>query len=362
MTQTPSTIPDLTTCRFCSLVSKANGEDPIGSAPVTNHWLVVELPQPWSAQVFQESEIQPLLALVKSLTLQGIRIRPIAIAPDRDYSQPGYRRLIYYRRPALAFAAFEPEEYLVPEAAVTELAKALLQQIAGQPNRLADFSSYRQITEPTRDLLICTHGNIDAACARFGFPIYDQLRKTYAAPHLRVWRCTHFGGHQYAPTLVDLPSGRYWGHLEADLLDALVWQQGDLAALGHCYRGWAGLGKFEQIAEREIWLREGWDWLGYAKQGKVIKLGEPLWKAGLRRMLQFLPWKRLRWWLEHSQQDANWAIVQIDYWTPEGKAGSYQARVAISGQIMTAIRSASPLELVPVNQYQVTIALANLPQ
>lgn len=349
---------DLTNCRFCSLVSKANGEDPIGSAPVTDHWLVVELPQPWSAQVFQESDIQPVLALIKSLVLRGIRIRAIAIAPDRDYSQPGHRRLIYYGRPAQAFAEFEPEEYLVPEAAVTELAKALLQQIGGQPNRLADFAPYRQAANLKRDLLVCTHGNIDAACARFGFPIYDKLRQfythQYAHESLRVWRCTHFGGHQYAPTLVDLPSGRYWGHLEVNMLNALVAQQDHLAELSRCYRGWAGLGKFEQIAEREIWLREGWDWRSYAKQGKVVKLGESLWKTWLRRVLKLVPWKRLQLFLERSKLEANWAIVRIDYCAPEGLSGAYQAKVVMSGQILTAIRSASPLELVPVNQYQVT--------
>ena len=26
--------------------------------------------------------------------------------------------------------------------------------------------------------MVCTHGNVDVACARFGFPIYEQLRQT----------------------------------------------------------------------------------------------------------------------------------------------------------------------------------------
>ena len=56
--------------------------------------------------------------------------------------------------------------------------------------------------------MVCTHGNIDAACARFGYPIYQQLRQNYATQSLRVWRCSHFGGHQFAPTLIDFPSGR----------------------------------------------------------------------------------------------------------------------------------------------------------
>ncbi|NJR39337.1 MAG: sucrase ferredoxin [Leptolyngbyaceae cyanobacterium CSU_1_4] len=357
MTLTPEKLTD---CRFCSLVSKANGEDPIGSAPLAQHWLVVELPQPWSAQVFQEDpSVQPVFALIKTLVLRGIKLRPIAIAPDRAYSQPGYRRVLYYRQATSVFSEFEAHEYLVPEAEVMPLAIALLKRVGergaiASTNDLAPFEPYRQINQ-TRDLLICTHGNVDAACARFGFPIYDKLRQDFSGDRLRIWRCTHFGGHQYAPTLVDLPSGRYWGHLELEMLDALVHQQGTPSDLYAFYRGWAGLGKFEQIAEREIWMKEGWDWLSYAKRGKVVKLGEPQLKSLLRRLLQWIPSQRLQLFLEHSKQDAKWAVVRIEYQSMDGLTmGVYQGRVALSGQILTAIRSAKQMDLVPVNQYQVT--------
>ncbi|WNZ26329.1 sucrase ferredoxin [Leptolyngbya sp. NK1-12] len=350
MTQVP-----ITECRFCSLVSQANGEDPIGSAPVTDACLIVELPQPWSAQLLQSTpEIQPVLALIKTLALDGIRVRPIAIAPDRSYSRPGYTRLLFYARPSGKFTVYNQQEYLLPRSDVAPLAIALLQQLVGQPHILKRFQRYRQENGPTRDLLVCTHSNVDAACARFGFPIYDKLRKHYADRNLRVWRCSHFGGHQYAPTLLDLPEGRYWGHLEPDLLDALVYRTGDLVRLTRCYRGWAGLGKFEQIAEREVWRQEGWDWLTYQQQGMVLRLGENWLRRWLRRVLYYLPSKRLRLLLERSKQDAAWAEVQIDYATPSGQTGGYRARVAISGQVLTAIRSAEPLELVPVNQYQVS--------
>lgn len=348
------TPPALTDCRFCSLVSKANGEDPIGSAPVTDYWIIVEMPLPWSAQLLHaDPTIQPVLDLIKTLALKGIRVRPMAIAPDREYSQPGYTRLLYYARPARMFAAYAQQEYLLPPSEVAPLAIALLQQITRPDNRLERFQRYRQPDSPTRDLLVCTHGNVDAACARFGFPIYDKLRKAYADSNLRVWRCSHFGGHQYAPTLVDLPTGRYWGHLEPEVLDSLVHQTGNLTQLSRCYRGWAGLGKFEQIAEREIWRQSGWQWLDYPKQGRIVRLGESWLKRGLRVLLQWLPSKRLRFLLERSKQDAAWAEVQIDYATPEGHCGSYRAKVEVKGQILTAIRSSASMNLVPVNQYQV---------
>lgn len=88
---------------------------------------------------------------------------------------------------------------------------------------------------------------------------------------LRVWRCSHFGSHQLAPTLVDLPEGRCWGHLEPEVLELLVKRNEPVAGLRQFYRGWAGLTQFEQIAEREIWIREGWDWLDYLKAGQSVK-------------------------------------------------------------------------------------------
>jgi len=39
--------------------------------------------------------------------------------------------------------------------------------------------------------LVCTHGNVDVACSRFGYPIYEKLRKEYSDENLRVWRCSH---------------------------------------------------------------------------------------------------------------------------------------------------------------------------
>lgn len=41
-------------CRFCSLVSKANKEDPIGTAGTCDHWLIMEIPQPWPQEIFRK--------------------------------------------------------------------------------------------------------------------------------------------------------------------------------------------------------------------------------------------------------------------------------------------------------------------
>ncbi|HHP7246312.1 MAG TPA: sucrase ferredoxin, partial [Elainellaceae cyanobacterium] len=226
-------------CQFCSVVSQANGEDPIGSAGTHDYWIITELAQPWSEEIWQQNPtIRTILSMLKdAIANRGMKLRPVAIAADRDYSQPGYTRVLFYSRPAQQFARYDKTEYLIPDDQLVALIRALLDQ----SEELARFTSYQQDSHHIRELLVCTHGNVDVACSRFGYPIYQKLRQEYAGKTLRAWRCSHFGGHRFAPTLIDLPHGHYWGHVEPEILDALIDRRGSVADLRRFYRGWAGL-------------------------------------------------------------------------------------------------------------------------
>jgi hypothetical protein len=335
-TQKPEQLP-LADCRFCSVVSKSNGEDPIGTAGNSDHWLIMEVPQPWPQKIFQENPtIKELFDLFRELILQHkVKLKPILIAPDREYSHPGFTRVMYYYRPAKLFSQFEKQEFVVPENQAGALVTAILQQLIQQPHNLLEFQQYQQSTSHIRELIICTHTQVDLACGRFGTPLYRRLRKEYApaANHkLRVWQSTHFGGHQFAPTLVDLPQGCLWGHLEPEALDLLVKRNAAVSGLYQYYRGWAGLGKFEQIAEREIWMQSGWTWLNYLKAGKVLTMAET-----------------------PEGEEADWAEIRIDYAAPDGsKTGAYEARVEVRGEVMSAYNSAKEIELEPIKQYRVS--------
>ncbi|WP_414582640.1 sucrase ferredoxin [Scytonema sp. PCC 10023] len=336
--QTQHTHELLTTdCHFCSLVSKANGEDPIGTAGTYDHWLIMEIPQPWPQEIFQENPtIKSLMGLFQELIFKhGVKLKPMLIAPDREYSHPGSTRLLYYYRPANLFSQFEKQEFVVPENEAAALVTAIFKQLMQQPNDLSKFQQYQQQTSHIRELMVCTHAQVDLACGRFGTPLYRRLRKEYAPASngkLRVWQTTHFGGHQFAPTLTDLPQGCLWGHLEPDVLDLLVNRNGSISGLRQFYRGWAGLTKFEQIVEREIWMQVGWTWLDYLKAGEVLaqqKVSE--------------------------EDDANWAEVRIDYTVPDGSvSGAYEARVEVCGEVMSALNSAKEMELEAVKQYHVS--------
>ena len=287
----------------------------------------MELPLPWTEERFDTDPIlKPIHDLFHDLYAQGIHIAPMGIARDRDYSTPELARVVYYRRPAGPFAKFEPEEYLLPAEQIAPLVRVLLLE----PESKSQFDPYRQPPSAIREIMICTHGNVDVACARFGQPLYQILKKEYAAANssLRVWRCSHFGGHQFAPTLVDFPTGQVWGHLEPQILPTLIDRHRPVAELRPFYRGWSGLGKFEQMVEREVWMQRGWDWLTYEKAGEVIEQrsgqGE-----GLDRV-----------------------TVRLEFVTPSGVKGCYEAIVRTCGNVTTAVNSGGPLKM--VDQYEVT--------
>lgn len=323
----------LNDCRFCCVVSKTNGEDPIGSAGTFDHWLLLETTPPWAFRLWMEpNPITPeVLEVLKLFRQEQLKFRPLAIAPDREYSDPDYTRVIYYQRPARAFANYEKFEYVLPQEAVAPLIIALVKQ----RELLPEFEQYRQASDRIRDLLVCTHGNFDVACARFGYPIYEALRQDYAATsggQLRVWRCSHFGGHQFAPTLVDLPGGHYWGHLEPEVLELLVKRNGPITQLRRFYRGWSGLTQFEQIVEREIWMQEGWKWLDYHKAGQVLAIDT-----------------------QHEEWEADWAEVRIDFAAPDDSIrGAYEARVEVCGSVTSAWTSGDEESIYAAKQYRVS--------
>ncbi|HVU10352.1 MAG TPA: hypothetical protein VHD90_03700, partial [Phototrophicaceae bacterium] len=137
-----------------------------------------------------------------------------------------------------------------------------------------------------------------------------------------------FGGHVYAPTLTDMPTGHFWAYVGAIQAEQIVRRHGAVEALRGHYRGWSGLEEgFLQAAERELWQREGWRWFAYPKTGAMLTR-------------------------DTASPEPQWAEVRIEFITPAG-AGAYEARVEIEQQIETEHSSNDPHTLV-YPQYRVT--------
>ncbi|GIK55051.1 MAG: sucrase ferredoxin [Chloroflexi bacterium] len=297
---------------YCNLLALEKGLDPGGQATAFETLILLEAPLPWRSDLYTTVGTMPQEVLdLYALYMQRYHetgvwppIYLLLIAPDEAYSQPGCRRVIRFQREGAQIAHFARAEYFVPEAQTGPL----IWTLAEEPGRLGEFAGWQTAVSPTpRDLLVCTHGTVDAACAKFGFPLYHYLRRQHASDQLRVWRVSHFGGHVFAPTLMELPSGHFWAYVEEAQADQIARRAGPVAALRGHYRGWAGLANgFLQATERELWLCAGWRWFDWPKRGKIL--------------------------VQDEAAQPTWAEVCIEF-DDGGGTQLYQARVEVSGHV-----------------------------
>ncbi|WP_017328324.1 sucrase ferredoxin [Synechococcus sp. PCC 7336] len=345
-------------CRYCSAVSQASGETPIGTAGSLDHWIAIALPQPRPRQLWAARPLlAPLEQLPKAIAIRrGQRLRLVAISSDRNDYNPDRVRVLHYYRPEGPFAEFNRSEYLLPETEVVSLVRSIL----SNPQARSPFQHYCQKAgKGMRDLFVCTHTRHDLACGRYGTPLFRLLYRKYNhLDRLRVWQSSHFGGHRFAPTLMDFPSGHCWGHLNSDrleeVLETLVERQGECQILKPFYRGWAGTHKFGQLLESELWMQTGWDWLSYRRSARVVQPNLSGLRAFLWQALRIVPGRRALNGRDALAMAARQAEVRLDYNRPDGKAESCRARIEVCGQVATMARSDTD-ERVVLPQYRVSI-------
>ncbi len=276
--------------QFCSELALEKGLDPTGYTTSAKRFFALENPLPWPKGMWFDPKHVPaaipkLFEYFGSLSSEAqaaLSIRPLMVAPDEAYTPEGYRRFWVLEQPKGAFANYQRTEYLVPEERLNGLIWAALVDTETLPN----FEPYRG--EPSyRDLLVCTQGAVDAACGKFGYRLYQRAREmAQDKSDVRVWRAAHFGGHVFAPTVLELPAARCWAYLGMAELEVLMRLEGDIRVLDRHYRGWAGLASpFLQVAEKDLMLRFGWTWLDASKAGEVVKEGNGWKEVSLKAKL-----------------------------------------------------------------------------
>lgn len=227
----------------CSPWTKAQGVDPIGSAARFDALLLVEVPLPWPRDV---SEL-PLLA---GRSAPGVRI--MAVVPEDRPRPAGTVTVVHRRRTGTNHLA--GTDHQVTEAELPSLLDDLL---------AAPMVDHRDrasaVGDAPSEVLVCAHGRRDACCGRWGTLLHLELSSLWS--DVRVWRCSHTGGHRFAPTAITLPDGRAWAYAEPDLLDRVVRRTGDLVPLADHDRGNSALSPWAQVVERAALHAVGWGWL-----------------------------------------------------------------------------------------------------
>ena len=228
----------------CAVWTEAQGVDPIGSAPRFDALLLVEWPLPWPKDV---SEIDALSAAAGADPL--VRVMTVLPEPGVDDGLVG---VVHHRRGE--GHGLTGVDHRVPRDEVP----ALLDRLLAGPQ--ADSGALPSaIGQAPDDVLVCGHGRRDPCCGRWGTLL--QVEAAARLPDQRVWRCSHTGGHRFAPTAITVADGRAWAWADADLLAAITRRAMPVAELAERDRGSVLLDPWVQPLERELFQRHGWAWL-----------------------------------------------------------------------------------------------------
>jgi len=229
----------------CSPWTHAQGVDPIGSAGTVDQLLLVEWPLPWPEDV---SAIPALAGAAADP-----RARLMTVVPRADESATdGLVRVVHHRR--VGTHQLVGVDHRLPAAEVPALLTALLDA----PGR--DQHDWPTVVgDAPPEVLVCGHGRRDPCCGRWGTLLHVELAARASAA--RVWRCSHTGGHRFAPTAITLPDGRAWAYADADLVEGVLDRSVDVADLVAHDRGCLALDPWAQVVERGLFERAGWAWM-----------------------------------------------------------------------------------------------------
>lgn len=179
----------------CAVAARARHDPIVGTAPPVRRWLLLEHPGPWRVDAVAGLPLSPTVRSALHHAAQHAQARILLIRrPGRPHLATPRHWRIADEDGATVGGPWRDEEDLLVAAAALE-APVLP---AGDPEPL---------------LLVCTHGIHDVCCAIRGRPVAAALARRWPR---QVWECSHVGGDRFAPNVVVLPAGFYYGNLDED--------------------------------------------------------------------------------------------------------------------------------------------------
>ncbi|MFZ4517773.1 MAG: sucrase ferredoxin [Microthrixaceae bacterium] len=255
----------------CAPFHEAEAADPVGSAGHYDAFLVVEVPLPWARDI---SMCEPFATLAGGEVLaavvaaDGRRWRPMGVVPAPGSDR---RRVTAYDRSVRGGGGpYRRREWTVPPSELVGLCRAVLDGTAPPASARPE-----EVAAEVVDLLVCTHGRRDVCCGGAGSLLYAEVEQLCAGrPDVRVRRCSHTGGHRFAPTALTFPDGFAWAHLDPATAAAVARRGPDDAVPAGSCRGASSVpaGAWQAV-DREGLVRWGWRWASAERE--LAPLPEP---------------------------------------------------------------------------------------
>lgn len=219
---------------FCSEQSRARSEPVFGTAPLVRSWLLLEYPGIWRPDAIEESMLS-----------DSFKQRLAAVRGK----EPSHRQLFIrqtHKRSAITRCFIVRSSESDPSIARVDV------PTCDGPISDLDAAGAQPVIDPM--FLVCTHGNHDKCCAKFGLPVFHAARKESRE---QAWQCSHVGGDRFAGNLLCFPHGIYYGHVTPADTPRLIdsYRQGAID-LKH-YRGRCCYSKSVQAAEYFIRAETG---------------------------------------------------------------------------------------------------------
>ncbi len=179
----------------CADAARLRDDPIVGTAPPARRWLLLEHPGPWRVDA-----------------LAGLPMSPAVRHTLLHAAAHAHARILLIRRPGRDRFGVQRRWYVVDEDGGT---------VTGGWHSEDDLLTAAAAVEapaPTGGdrepfLLVCAHGVHDVCCAIRGRPVAEALAGRWPE---RVWEVSHVGGCRFAPTVVVLPDGFYYGDLDGD--------------------------------------------------------------------------------------------------------------------------------------------------
>jgi hypothetical protein len=211
---------------FCSEQSRARTEPMYGTAPRVRTWLLLEYPGIWRPEAVEGSTLPvPVKQKLSSIGEEESFHRQLFIRQTHKRSE---------RTRCFIVNSTESNPYVLRADVAT----------CDGPITSIHHPDAERVSDPM--FLVCTHGNHDKCCAKFGLPVFHALRDMARE---QAWQCSHVGGDRFAGNLLCFPHGIYYGHVAPGDVRRLIesYRRSEID-LKH-YRGRCCYGRAVQVAE-----------------------------------------------------------------------------------------------------------------